>query len=192
MFSQKRRSSMQEIMQAGRQAAMQAGRRAAYLLELSRLTGREIPDRPATWVALAIEYDYRGEYDTDRIALHAIGRLRAAATVPSAATDGRPDDGGKPLVDEFTQLRDFARDQLKGQEHAVIEALCASNGEMPIADLAVKSGVGWEKAEEGFKNARRRLNRKLKKQHWKLFRQNNMAKLKMIEMTAKKAGLKRV
>jgi hypothetical protein len=96
-------------------------------------------------------------------------RLRDWPFQPEAALD-----------DEFTQLRAFARDQLKGQELAVIEALCASKGELPIADLGVKPGVDWADPKQGFRNAQSRLRPKLKKQGWSLTRQNNAAKLKPI------------
>jgi hypothetical protein len=111
------------------------------------------------------------------------------AALGPTVDDAAPEEGSD---DAFTPLREFARDSLKGIERAVIESLCALSGEMPIADLAVKSGVNWRDTGEGFKSAQRRLNRKLKSQHWELFRQNNMAKLKMIKMTAKEAVLKRV
>jgi hypothetical protein len=75
---------------------------------------------------------------------------------------------------------------LKGQERAVIEALCDAGGELPIADLAVEDGVSWDDPVQGFKNAQRRLNRKLKLKGWRLERQNNAGFLKAVK------GLKRV
>jgi len=86
-----------------------------------------------------------------------------------------------PLADALGELRDFAGNQLKGIERAVIEALCNSNGELPIADLAVKPGVDWSNPVNGFKNAQRRLNPKLKKQGWTLQRKANTAKLKALK-----------
>ena len=80
--------------------------------------------------------------------------------------------------DRFAELRQFACNDLKGQERAVIEALCDAGGELPIADLAVKPGVGWEDAYKGFESVQRRLSPKIKKQRWKLTRQNNTATLK--------------
>jgi hypothetical protein len=95
-------------------------------------------------------------------------------TGPKQAEGSNP-PGDPP--DKFAELLTFARDNLKGQERAVIEALCASNGELPIPDLAVKNGVNWEDAFKGFKNAQDRLNPKLKATGWKLTRLENKAKL---------------
>jgi hypothetical protein len=79
----------------------------------------------------------------------------------------------KPPDDPYADLRDFARSRLKGQERAVIEALCDAGGELPIADLAVVDGVGWDDPFQGFKDAQRRLNPKLKPEGWRLERRNN-------------------
>jgi hypothetical protein len=62
---------------------------------------------------------------------------------------------------------------LKGQERAVIEALCDAGGGLPIADLAVADGVGWYDPFQGFKDAQRRLNPKLRPEGWRLERRNN-------------------
>jgi hypothetical protein len=73
----------------------------------------------------------------------------------------------------FADLLEFARTRLKGQERAVIEALCDAGGELPIADLAVLGGIGWDDPFQGFKDAQRRLNLKLKPEGWRLQRRNN-------------------
>jgi hypothetical protein len=75
--------------------------------------------------------------------------------------------------DAFADLLEFARTKLKGQERAVIEALCDAGGELPIADLAVLDGIGWDDPFQGFKDAQRRLNPKLKPEGWRLQRRNN-------------------
>jgi hypothetical protein len=77
----------------------------------------------------------------------------------------------------FGELRQYARKQLKGQERAVIEALCDSHGELPIPDLALKDGVEWDDPFQGFKDVRYRLKPKLKRKGWQLERQNNAARL---------------
>jgi hypothetical protein len=79
----------------------------------------------------------------------------------------------KPADDPYADLRDFARSRLKGQERAVIEALCDAGGELPIADLAVVDGVDWDDPFQGFKDAQRWLNLKLKQIGWRLERRNN-------------------
>jgi hypothetical protein len=89
-------------------------------------------------------------------------------------------EGEKP-ADPFAELRVFARTKLKGQERAVIEALCDAGGELPIADLAILDGVGWDDEFDGFKNAQKRLNPKLKRICWRLSRQNNAATLNRIQ-----------
>jgi len=101
------------------------------------------------------------------------------STTPTPSTSTPPtgtqqSEGEKPGADDpFADLRRFARAQLKGQERAVIEALCDAGGELPIADLAVKDGVGWDDEFQGFKDAQRRLNPKLKPEGWRLERRNN-------------------
>jgi hypothetical protein len=82
-----------------------------------------------------------------------------------------------PPADPFAGLRQFARNELKGQERAVIETLCDAGGELPITDLAVKEFVQWNEEFEGFKNAQKRLNPKLKRIGWTVARQSNAAKL---------------
>lgn len=76
----------------------------------------------------------------------------------SPAVPGR-NEGGAPRADAYTDLRKFANSELKGQERAVIEALCGAAGQLPIADLAVRDGVGWGDPFQGFKDVQRRLNR---------------------------------
>ena len=90
---------------------------------------------------------------------------------PPAGTQSN--EGEKLLPDPFVGLLEFARTRLKGQERAVIEALCDAGGELPIADLAVLGGIGWDDPFQGFKDAQRRLNPKLKPEGWRLERRNN-------------------
>lgn len=110
------------------------------------------------------------------------------AAIPSgpAPTAGAEEsEGEKPPADTYADLRRFARAELKGQERAVIEALCDAGGELPIADLAVTDGVGWDDPKRGFTNAQRRLKGKLSRQGWTLIRHSNAAKL--FAKTARKA-----
>jgi hypothetical protein len=112
--------------------------------------------------------------------------LEAALCAEPATAVPLPTGAQQKPDDPFAELREFARTKLKGQERAVIEALCDAGGELPIADLAVEDGVSWDDPVQGFKNAQRRLNRKLKLKGWRLERQNNAGFLKAVK------GLKRV
>jgi hypothetical protein len=103
--------------------------------------------------------------------------VEAVLTVPSP-NGAQQSEGEKPKpADPFAELRTLARTKLKGQERAVIEALCDAGGELPIADLAILDGVGWDDPFNGFRNAQQRLKRKLKRLKWTLNRQRNAAKL---------------
>jgi hypothetical protein len=125
-----------------------------------------------------------------RANLPALETLAVATILEILAADETvPGDEGTPPADPFADLRQFARDNLKGQERRVIEVLCDAGGELPIADLAAKDGVGWSDEFEGFNNAKKRLNRKLKKIGWTVARQSNAAKLNRIE--GSKEGSKR-
>ena len=102
-------------------------------------------------------------------------RDELASTLPAG---GQPAEGETPRADDpFADLRRFARSKLKGQERIVVESLCDAGGELSIADLAVKDGVGWDDPFNGFRNAQQRLNPKLKPLRWTLARQSNAAKL---------------
>ncbi len=119
------------------------------------------------------------------------GGTGGAGDTPDTSTPAPPaareSEGGMPPTNlrqyakPFDTLRSFAAARLKGQERAVIEALCDANGELPIADLAVKEGVDWTDSIQGFKNSRNRLTPKLRKQGWRLRQQNLNAKLMVIE-----------
>jgi len=99
---------------------------------------------------------------------------------PTAASMGTTPEGSQ-LPDDFAELRKYAKNNLKGQERAVIEALCDSKGELPIDDLAVADGVGWQDWFQGFKDCKRRLNPKLKKRMFSLSCHDNAARLLPIE-----------
>lgn len=98
------------------------------------------------------------------------GRLRLVGirqTVLTAPTEPASATG------PYAALLSFARADLKGQERAVIDALCDAGGELPIADLAFKAGVGWDDPFQGFKDSQRRLNPKLRPAGWRLERRHN-------------------
>lgn len=106
-------------------------------------------------------------------------QLELAGSAGAAPQAGKTEqgEGEKAGADPFADLRRFARAELKGQERAVIEALCDAAGELPIADLALKEGVGWTDPFQGFKDVQRRLGKKLKGQRWQMNRQANAARL---------------
>lgn len=108
-----------------------------------------------------------------------LARSPSALITPASPTPAVTEriEGGNPPADLYETLRQFARADLKGQERAVIEALCDADGELPIADLAVMEGVGWQDPFDGFKGAQRRLNPKLKPHRWRMERRNNAAYL---------------
>jgi hypothetical protein len=123
------------------------------------------------------DFDYRLHELADSTSpAHANTGAPPATIAPPTEMGGG--EGGKLAADPYADLRQFARDELKGQERAVIEALCDAGGTLRLADLAVKSGVNWTDAKEGFKNARDRLNGKLKNQGWVISRYDNQAKLR--------------
>jgi hypothetical protein len=107
--------------------------------------------------------------------------LRVEPTTDVPSPNGTQQAEGEKPADPFGDLRRFARTKLKGQERAVIEALCDAGGELPIADLAVKDEIDWNDEFDGFKNAQKRLNPKLKRICWRLSRQNNAATLNRIQ-----------
>jgi hypothetical protein len=91
-------------------------------------------------------------------------------------------------ADRWKALRDFAGCELKGQERAVIEALCDADGQLKTADLGVKGGVNWSDAKKQFKDAQRRLNPKLKALGWRLIRNNNAAVLTALKKRSEAPG----
>ncbi len=95
----------------------------------------------------------------------------AADQICSLADEPPPPDG-------LALLCEFARANLKGKERAAVEALCASQGELSIGDLAFRLDVESTAPEKHFKDVQRRLNPKLKALGWILQRQNNAAQLK--------------
>jgi hypothetical protein len=81
-----------------------------------------------------------------------------------------------PADDPYKALREFASKNLIGKERNVIEILCENKGQMRLANLGLKRGLDWV-SETGFKDARRRLNPKLKPMGWKLERRKGNAHL---------------
>jgi len=86
-------------------------------------------------------------------------------------------EGGTPPADPYAAIRQFARTNLKGQERAVIEAICDTGGELPLADLTVTAGVEWECPKKGFEGVQRRLKDRLRRHGWTLIRHDSVVKL---------------
>ena len=123
----------------------------------------------------------RAQYRPVHDAMAQLQRWRDCLKQPAVPTNNtKQGEEENPPADTYADLRQFAR-ALKGQERAVIEALCDAGGELPLGDLAVKDGVDWEDPKGQFKNAQDRLNDKLPAQGWRLIRHNNTAKLISVE-----------
>jgi hypothetical protein len=86
-----------------------------------------------------------------------------------------------PLVDAYTELRQFADDELPTLQRAVVMALCDAKGRLPLEDLALCKGVDWDDAVAGWKNVKRKLDPKLNKRKFKLYRKRNCAFLRPIK-----------
>lgn len=94
----------------------------------------------------------------------------------SAAIQG---EGGKPPTYQFSELRNIVRDQLKGQERAVMDGLCDAGGEKSLADI--KMLCGWlDPIESCWNSLRLRLNKKLHSYGWKIITHDRVARLKTI------------
>lgn len=96
----------------------------------------------------------------------------------NAAEGGKPGTVAKPEspADPFAELRQFARTELKGQERAVIEALCDAAGELPLTD--VKALCNWQDPiESAWNSLRMRTNKKLELQGWKVITRGRSARL---------------
>jgi hypothetical protein len=133
--------------------------------------------------------EFGGLVDAARMAIHRLRRLAdqypfmPRKPLPDKSEDVRDE---QIPADTYADLRAYARAELKGKERAVIEALADAGRTLPIADLALKDGVGWDKPFQGFKDAQDRLNPKLKPKGWRLKRDNNAATL--ITIGARKRG----
>ena len=132
--------------------------------------------RPIIWTLWAKEHDSAQLEDLDDAVnsgpkfRDTLGHLNAWIKI-AQALDLKPVTDGIP--DPYAVLRRFALTGLKGQERAVIDALCDAGGELLVANLAVRDGVGWEDPFQGFKDAQRRLNPKLMSKGWRVSRRNN-------------------
>ncbi len=103
---------------------------------------------------------------------------KAAPATEAKRTEGEKltADGERQRADQYKDIRAFAKENLKGQERATVEALCDAGGELPIADLALKPGVSWAVPFEGFKGTQRRLHKKTAfVKRWRLERKDNVA-----------------
>lgn len=110
-------------------------------------------------------------------------------TPPEESQSLPPSEGEKPHTDPFAELRQFARRVLKGKSRAVLESLCNADGEIAIAELAIRDGVDWDNPQKGFENVQAQLNKKLKSVGWRITRQSNAARFVAIpEKTLKDKG----
>lgn len=80
----------------------------------------------------------------------------------------------------YAALRAFARNRLKGQERAVIEALCDAGGELSLSDM--KTLCDWQDPiESAWNSLRIRVNKKLQSHGWKVRTQGRAAILKKLD-----------
>lgn len=83
-------------------------------------------------------------------------------------------------ADPYAALRAFARNRLKGQERAVIEALCDAGGELSLSDI--KTLCDWQDPiESAWNSLRMRLNKKLESHGWKVRTHGRAAILKKLD-----------
>jgi hypothetical protein len=79
--------------------------------------------------------------------------------------------------DAFRELRQIAANELKGIERRIVELVCDGNGSCPLRDLAMDSGIAWEVPyDNAFNSAKQRINDKLKKRRWQIYRHDSNAK----------------
>jgi hypothetical protein len=108
-----------------------------------------------------------------------IGIRRAVFDAPVETGEG---EKPKPPDDPYADLRDFACSELKGQERAVIEALCDAGGELTMAD--VKTLCEWEDPiDDAWNSLRKRLNNKIRPHGWNLETHDRRARLKQASAT---------
>jgi hypothetical protein len=76
----------------------------------------------------------------------------------------------------YETLKTFAANELKGKQRSIIEALCVQGGVIKLADLGIE--LDWDDPAKGFDNAKRSLNKRLKKMSWELCRHDGEARLR--------------
>jgi hypothetical protein len=110
-------------------------------------------------------------------------RVRRGSITIAGAPDARPP---RPKVcGPLGRLQAAAVQlRLKGNEAAVITALCERDGTVPIADLAV--GFEWDAPYTAWNSTRVRLNRKLKGHGWRLETDDGAAVAKPIPRALEK------
>jgi hypothetical protein len=83
-------------------------------------------------------------------------------------------------LDIWQDLREFAASHLRGVERRVVELVINGNGTCRINVIASDGAVGWENPGDNFNSTKSRLNPKLKKIGYTLYRHDNEARLKCI------------
>jgi hypothetical protein len=94
--------------------------------------------------------------------------------------------GVRAIRDEFRPPWQFADKHMKGIEQRIVQLVCERNGACPLADLAIDPAIEWDMPCDGvFNTTSRRINLKLKKLGWKLYRGQNAAKFAKIPIGRK-------
>jgi hypothetical protein len=102
--------------------------------------------------------------------------FKSHTSTPTSTQQGEGEKP-KPADDPYADLRQFGRNTLKGQERAVIEALCDAGGELTMAD--VKMLCEWEDPiDDAWNSLRKRLNNKIRPHGWNLETHDRRARLK--------------
>ncbi|QJW93124.1 hypothetical protein [Frigoriglobus tundricola] len=144
---------------------------------------------PDKWRVLALSVDLDpATASREDIRLHVLARAEqmrmerhVQGGVPAAGATTRPTPP-RP----FDELAKAARAlRLKGDELDIITHLCANGGTAPLPDLGAL--CEWDDPAVGYKNASYRINKKLKKNCWRLRRHNNVVTAIRTGRAAKKA-----
>jgi hypothetical protein len=73
----------------------------------------------------------------------------------------------------------IAQRSVKGIERKIVELICDHAGSRALKEIASDPTIGWDiPCDDVFNSAKKRINAKLKKTSWCLYRHDGIAKLK--------------
>jgi len=99
-----------------------------------------------------------------------------SATPPDGAGEGRRAPGA---VSRWESLRGLIGSlKLKGNERAVVEAICDGDGSASVEDLGVE--LEWMNPDDNCNSTLKRLKPKLKRHGWQLYRHDGSARAEQI------------
>jgi hypothetical protein len=109
-----------------------------------------------------------------------IERDKRALQATTAALAKLCEENGTPPAGSLPALRQLAAKKLKGDERLIVERVCDGNGVCPLKELAMC--IPWNSPYDGaFNSARQRINAKLKKDGWQIYRRDGAASSKYLE-----------